>query len=164
MKSPANRNKVILTAGLFCAITATVISAALVTIFLAAPNRAFTNGKEMVETFLAMCLFTAIPAGSFGLLAGITGGMWLSMRAKHFRSRKHLLAESACVGLVLSIVFPFFHWAMGWSDDRSKHVFDIKEIAFSISVGLPSAVMFALFYGHLLHVVRPQPSSPKTAE
>lgn len=144
-------------AGLFCAAAATVISTALITIFRAAPNRVFTNGKEMVETFLAMCLFAAIPAGSFGLLAGITGGMWLSMRAERFRSRKHLLAESAFVGLVLSLVFPAFHWAMGWSD-RSKPVFDIEEFALSISVGLPCAVLFAPFCGHLL---RPQPGSKR---
>jgi hypothetical protein len=161
MKLPTNRSMVVVTAGLFCAATATVISAALVTIFLAAPNRAFTNAREMVITFLAMCLFTAIPAGSFGFLAGITGGIWLSMRAKHLRSRKHLLAESAFVGMLLSLVFPIFHWAMGWSDDRSKHAFDFKEIALSISVGLPCAVLFAIFYGHLLRVEQPQPGSPK---
>jgi hypothetical protein len=164
MSTPVEKFKIIATAGLFCAAIAVPLTAAFVTTFLAAPNKAFANGKEMVETFLSMCLFAAIPVGSFALLAGGIGGAWLSIRAEHFRSRKHLFVESAFVGIVLSLIFPFFHWAMAWSGDRSNVTFNIKEIMLSISVGLPCAVLFVLFFGRLLGVAPPLVGSPKTAE
>ena len=137
--------------GLFSAVAATVISAAFITLFFAAPTRAFGSAREEGLRFLIICLFMAIPAGSFGMLAGLAGAAWLSVRAKHFRSTAHLLGESAAIGIVLSLVFPTFHWAMGWAGKvRGNSLFDAKSAIFSICVGLPCAILFAFVFGRRL--------------
>jgi hypothetical protein len=145
---PASR--VTIAAGLFCAATATLLSAVFVATFFAAPSGAYHNAGDVVKGILVMCLFTAIPAGSFGFLAGVAGSAWLRMRARHFHSRVRLLVESALIGAALSSIFPFFRWAMGWTGgDKEYSVLDLKALLFCVGVGCSCAVLFAIVFGRL---------------
>ena len=140
---------IILKGGFFSAIAATAISAALITFLYAAPNAKFSGAGDIARAILVMCAFTAVPAGSFGFIAGILGASWLRVRAPHIRSKLHLLAESLAIGLVLSLVFPALHSVMNWGTNRPELI-GVKEFAFSLAVGIPCTVLFVLIFGSSL--------------
>jgi hypothetical protein len=113
-------NRLLFSAGVLSAFAAILLSAFLV--FLRAISAgAFESASEAAKGFFVICLFTFIPAGLFGFLAGLVGGAWLSVRAGSFRSTTHLVAEAAILGITLSLVFPFLHWALGWGGGELKY-------------------------------------------
>jgi hypothetical protein len=127
MRSIPRRSRIILLAGIFAAASATLISAALLTVLFFTPKGGFSSVRDVVKHVLLMCLFTAIPAGSFGFMSGVAGGAWLSIRSKKFHSKARVIAESVAVGVVMSLIFPTFHWLMGLSGDRSGSFFDTRS-------------------------------------
>lgn len=138
-------SRFVLTAGVFSGVTATFISASLIELFWGTPKGSLHSVGEVAYLWLALCLFTVIPAGTFGFLCGIVGAISLSARTKYFRTRTQLLVEAASAGCLLGLIFPLFHWVMGWGPDRSW--VEPGGFAFSAAVGCTCALLFALVFG-----------------
>jgi len=131
----------VLGASAFCAVCATVISS----IFTV--GWAFIGGWKLhglwstLSALPIIALFAAIPAGTFGFVSGIVGGLWLLARNGRFG----MLSESLFVGLFLSLLFPLFHCTMGWGGGGE---FGGCALIFSAGVGCPTALLCTLWLGH----------------
>lgn len=133
----------ILGAGAFCAVVATVISSILFVGWALSQESGVRNGALSAVPIVA--LFAAIPAGSFGFVCGIVGGFWLWMRNGRFGSLQRMLIEALLIGFFLSLLFPLFHWTIGWGLERNW--FAVGGFLFSLGVGCPTAVLCALYLG-----------------
>ena len=123
-----------LSAGAFCAGAATLISSVLIVVFWAAPAHAFGHWYEAAKAVAVMCLFTFIPAGTFGFLCGVLG--------------IRLIAETAFFGILLASLFPLFHALMGWGPKGDW--LDWKGFVFSAAVGCSTALWYAAIFRNSL--------------
>lgn len=139
--------KIVFTGGVVSALSATALTSLLSTVFFAVPNSKSMSFGHVVREFLAICLFAAVPAGSFGFIAGMAGAAWLNYRRSRFHSVGRLLSESIVVGGVLALVFPAFRSAMGWTISPGlANVIDPRALLFCLGVGCGSAAIFALAF------------------
>jgi len=133
----------LLTAGIFCAGTATLISSALLVLFWGIPGRAFAHWYQIPQGIVMMCLYTFMPAGAFGFLCGVLGSLYLVLRARRITSKVQMLVESAVVGALLSALFPQFGLVMRWG---TTDWLDRKSIIFCVAVGCPVSVLYAAIF------------------
>jgi hypothetical protein len=145
-----------LKAGVFCACAATLISSVLVVLFWFAPARAFDHWYQAPGAIVMMCLYTSIPAGAFGFLCGILGGLYLVFRAPHIASRVRLLAEASVIGALLGTLFPLFVLAVG-AEPRGSWL-DWKNVLFSVAVGCSVSILYAAIFSKSLLGERSAPS------
>jgi hypothetical protein len=137
-----------LAAGVFCAGTATLISSVLIVVFWAAPAHAFERWYEAPEAVAIMCLFTFIPAGTFGFLCGVLGSSYLLLRIRSVTFGMRLLGEVAFLGILLASLFPLFHALMGWGPKGDW--LNWKGFAFSAAVGCSTALLYAAVFRNSL--------------
>jgi hypothetical protein len=71
----------------------------------------------------------------------------------HFRTRVQLFAETAVVGMVLSLTVPLFYRVMGWHSG-DENLLDLRSSLFFIGIGLPCSVLFALVFGDFILACR----------
>lgn len=140
-------------AGVFCAGAATLISALWLVVVLLWASAPFDPILHWYETpiwyqvpmaVLSMSRATCVPAGLFGFVSGVFGRLYLRFRSRDITSRTHLTAESAVVGSVLSACFPLF-----LLPTRRVPVADLvnwKVILFSVAVGCPVFILYAVFF------------------
>jgi len=134
----------LLTAGVFCAFAATLISSTLIVCFWAVPAHAVDHWYHIPHGILMMCLYTFIPAGGVGFLCGVLGSLYLVLRARRITSRLQLLVESAVIGALLSALFPLFHLVMRWGPTGDW--LDRKAILFCVAVGCPVSIFYAAIF------------------
>ncbi len=107
----------ILRAGVLNALLVTAISALIFAVVVGAgtewdpsreTRRTFPNLFEVIKAAALLCPITAVTCGSFGLLAGVTGALWMCFRKPHIRSSRRFLLETAITGSLLGGFFPVF--------------------------------------------------------
>lgn len=133
---------VLLTAA-FSALAATVVSAIFTTVVFVVHYGGARGIAQFLETILIMCVFTSIPAGTFGFAVGLLGGALWCYRGQHIKSVARLLAEAVGFGAILSVPFPVFHKAIGLGLENEPW-FDMRMALFSIAVGCTCAALIAL--------------------
>lgn len=143
--SNAGSLRTLLARAFFSAVAATLVSAALLVLWFACAGDRCRSPAEYLRMILIMSLFTALPAGTFGFMAGIAGTLWLSRRAKHTRAFGGLVVDALVAGTVLSLPFPVFYWILGRGSGTSP--FDAEGALFAIAVGIPVAALFVLVFG-----------------
>jgi len=136
----------ILRVGALAIALATAISALLIAI-LSAVNPLYRETTspsvlEILESAALLCPITAVSAGSFGLLAGISGGAVLRLRKQRIRSTKRLLLEASIIGCLLSFLFPFFDRLLNPTSVNSMY------LIMSIPIGVICAVLCAFTFRH----------------
>ncbi len=87
------------------AAAAGVVTGALVTIglYLNATNDPTLSG--IASVFAIGLLYSLVPGGIFGLVAGIPGAMWLLYRRRSLRTPRAVSLEGAIGGLVIGLCF-----------------------------------------------------------
>jgi hypothetical protein len=93
------------------AFLATVVPASAFTILSAMRTIATTTSPtawDLAKATLLLLPITAVSCGSYGFLAGIPGGALLSLGSRHIHTINKLLIESAIVGFLLGLAYPFF--------------------------------------------------------
>ena len=135
--------RAVLLGGLISATSSTLLIAMFCTAFLV-PRKSH-DIRELIISFLVVCVFAVIPAGTFGFLAGALGAAWLRCRRSSIHSKGRLLAEAALVGAALGSTFPFIHRAMGWAGVDHPKV-DLKAVVLSAGIGVACAVLFPFLF------------------
>ena len=95
-----------------------------------------------------MCLFTLIPAGTFGFLCGLLGRSYLLFRMRSIAFGIRLLAEAALFGILLASLFPLFHQLMGWGPKGDWLYW--KNFVFSAAVGCATALLYTAAFRNSL--------------
>jgi len=150
MKKTADAARFAVTGGLFVAISAIVVSAAI-TLFLAIPTGAFTNYKEETLGFFVLCMFTSIPAGLIGFVCGCLGSAWLHSRARHFTSFGRLLGEAVVMGLLLSLLVAGIYRMLGWGANVRDSLFSGPWLLlYCFTTGLLCSILFAIVFAQTL--------------
>jgi hypothetical protein len=101
----------ILRSGILAAFLATVVPALGFTILSAMRPIATTTSPtawDIAKATLLLLPITAVSCGSYGFLGGIAGGVLLSLPRRHIHTINKLLIESAIVGFLLGLAYPFF--------------------------------------------------------
>ncbi len=140
---------VALKAAAFCAVFATLISAALMVVL---PSLGFRSGEfssgptaaDIIRSIAFMSVITSVPFGIFGLLAGFGGAFWLRFRRTNIKSRWRLLVEAVFVGLVAGGIFLLY--------DAIMNVLSVGEFRPSVqaSMSLSLSVLCAVLCGFIL--------------
>ncbi|MCU1283713.1 MAG: hypothetical protein JWO13_63 [Acidobacteriales bacterium] len=97
-----------LKAGAFNALLVTGLSALAIPLSLTLITRSFPNVLEILKNALLVSPITAVSFGPYGLLAGMVWSRWVYHRKHLIRTNRRLLLESAILGFVFGILFPFF--------------------------------------------------------
>lgn len=142
------RPATVLASGAFCACAATLISAALIIAFWAAPAHAFGHWYRAPKGVAIMCLFTFIPAGTFGFFCGMLGRSYLLLRIRSAAFGIRLLAEVAFFGILLASLFPLFYALMGRGPKGDW--LNWKGFAFSSAVGCSTALLYTAIFRNSL--------------
>jgi len=146
----------ILKAGAFAALLATLFSAATIELLAAFADR--VNGStprlwDIAKATVLLCAITIVPAGSFGFLAAVVAGTVLYLRRDRIRSVRRLLVESSAAGLVMGCLFPVFDAAVNSLAVPSfRSWLSRYELVFCVPVAVLCAVLSALLFRK--HVVR----------
>jgi hypothetical protein len=135
--------RLVLTAGMFCAVVADSISSVLVVLLWVWP--AVHSIASAFHALPTIFLFAALPAGIFGFFCGSVGGLWLNIRAKHCRSLTRIVIESAALGFFLSLLFPLLHAMLRLGIEGER--LEPRAFLFSVAVGCPTAMLLALYCG-----------------
>jgi hypothetical protein len=146
MRARLQASRLVLTAGMFCAVVASGISTVLVVLLRVWP--AVHSIASALHALPAIFLLAALPAGIFGFLCGSVGGLWLNLRAKHCRSLVHIVVESAALGFFLSLLFPVLHMVLRLGVEGVR--LELRDFLFSVGVGCPTAILLALYCGPAL--------------
>ena len=144
------RLKTLAAAGAFCAGAATLISSVLIVVFWAVPAHGFRHWYDAPEAVAAICVFTFIPAGIFGLVCGVLGSSYLLLRTRSLNFGIRLLAETAFFGTLLASLFPLFYALIGWGQ-----IGDWKDFVFSAAVGCCTALLYAAVFRNSLRREKP---------
>jgi hypothetical protein len=140
--------KFIFRASAFSALISVLLSGLLFVLIYVRPS----GLANAVLAFGAMCMYASIPAGFFGLAAGLLGGGWFSFRRGRIRSTTMLLIEAAAVGIALGLLVPPLESLLEGSDVSSAPVppnFPLGNnfiLFFSLTVGCSTAILFAICF------------------
>jgi len=133
----------VLMAGIFCACAATLISTLWVVLFWVVPAPEVHDLKGFL-IFAFATLFTAlVPAGLCGFVCGVINRLYLVIRSAHIATTARLISECGMIGVLFSLCFSLFLRLLGWGPEEWTN---LKGILFSISVGCPVSILYAILY------------------
>jgi len=135
-------------AGAFCASVATLISSILIVMLWAAPAHALKHWYDAPQAVAVMCLFTLIPAGTFGFACGVFGRSYLLLRSRFVGFGMRLLVEAAFFGILLASLFPLFHALIGWGPKGDW--LNWRGFVFSAAVGCTTSLLYVAIFRNSL--------------
>ena len=145
----------VLMAGIFCACAAPLISTLWVVLFLVVPAHAVHDLKGFLSVAFSILFFAFVPACLFGFVCGVISRLYLLVRSAHIATTVRLISECGIIGVLFSLCFSLFLRLLGWGPEEWTN---LKGILFSVSVGCPVSILYAILYRRDL--LRRSSSSP----
>jgi len=130
-------------AGIFCACVATLISTLWVVLFWVVPAHAVHDLKGFLSVAFSILFFALVPACLFGFVCGVISCLYLLVRSAHIATTVHLISECGIIGVLFSLCFSLFLRLLGWGPVEWTN---LKGILFSVSVGCPVSILYAILY------------------
>jgi len=131
-------------AGIFCACVATLISTLWVVLFWVVPAHAVHDLKGFLSIAFSILFFALVPACLFGFVCGVIVRLYLLVRSAHIATTVRLISECGIVGVLFSLCFSLFLRLLGWGPVEEWT--NLKGILFSVSVGCPVSILYAILY------------------
>jgi hypothetical protein len=145
----------VLVAGIFCACAATLISTLWVVLFWVVLAHAVHDFKGFLSVAFSILFFALVPACLFGFVFGVISRLYLLVRSGHIATTVRLISECGIIGVLYSLCFSLFLRLLGWGPEEWTN---LKGILFSVSVGCPVSILYAILYRRDL--LRRSSSSP----
>ena len=133
----------VLVAGIFCACVATLISTLWVVLFLVVPAHAVHDFKGFLIAALSIFFIALVPACPFGFVCGVTSRLYLLVWSAHIATTVRLISECGIIGVLFSLCFSLFLRLLGWGPVEWTN---LKGILFTVSVGCPVSILYAILY------------------
>jgi len=154
----AKKTSAVLTAGIFCAVAATLISTLWAVLFWLVPAHEAHDLKGFLILAFAILGFALIPAGLFGFVCGVVCRLYLLLRSAHIATAVRLISECGIIGVLFSLCSSLFLRLLGWGPVEWTN---LNGTLFIVSVGCPVSILYAIFYRRDL--LRRSSSSAPTA-
>ena len=145
----------VLMAGIFCACAATLISTLWVVLFVVVPAHAVHDFKWFLIAALSIFFIALVPACPFGFVCGVINRLYLLVRSAHIATTVRLISECGIIGVLFSLCFSLFLRLLGWGPVEWTN---LKGILFTVSVGCPVSILYAILYR--MDLLRRSSSSP----
>lgn len=146
----ANRRqrRFLLFAALFSAIVGSILAGGYIAILYARKGSP-SSWQDVATVFFVGVLFAAIPAGLFGLLAGIAGGTFLLRLRSSFKSRTAVAGAGTIIGAVLGATYPVVSLLLHWTSIGGART-ALETCALGAAVGALCGCLFGCSFASML--------------